>query len=159
MTDNIKKYIHNTQDKGDVAMQESCIFCKILKEEIPSFTVYEDDLFRVILDRFPAVPGHVLIIPKLHHENIFDMPANVATSIYPLARKMARVIKEAMGADGINVIQNNGAAAGQAVFHFHLHIVPRYMGDGVQLNSTSNGETTLEELALVAEKIKKVLEY
>lgn len=138
-------------------MQESCIFCKILKGEIPSFTVYEDELFKVILDRFPATQGHMLIIPKLHHESIFDMPANVATGIYPLARKMSKVVKEAMGADGINIVQNNGIAAGQAVFHFHLHVIPRYENDGIQINKTSNGETTLEQLEEVAHKIKKVL--
>lgn len=138
-------------------MQDSCIFCKILKGEIPSFTIYEDELFKVILDRFPAAQGHMLIIPKLHHENIFDMPANVATSIYPLARKMSKVVKEVMGAEGINIVQNNGTAAGQAVFHFHLHIIPRYENDGVQINKTSNGEITLEELEEVANKIKKLL--
>lgn len=138
-------------------MQDNCIFCKILEGEIPSFTVYEDELFKVIMDRFPAAPGHVLIIPKKHHENIFDMPANVATAIYPLARKMARVLKEAVGAEGINIVQNNGEAAGQAVFHFHLHVIPRHKADGVQINRTSNGDTTLEELEVVAKKIKEIL--
>lgn len=138
-------------------MQESCIFCKILKGEIPSFTVYEDELFKVIMDRFPASEGHVLIIPKLHHESIFDMPANVATAIYPLARKMARAVKEAVGADGVNIVQNNGEAAGQAVFHFHLHVVPRHANDGVQINKSSNMDATVEELEVVTNKIRKVL--
>lgn len=138
-------------------MQDNCIFCKILEGEIPSFTVYEDELFKVIMDRFPAAPGHVLIIPKRHHENIFDMSANVATAIYPLARKMARVVKEAVGAEGINIVQNNGEAAGQAVFHFHLHVIPRHTNDGVQINKTSNGDTTIEELEVVAQKIKALL--
>lgn len=138
-------------------MQDNCIFCKILEGEIPSFTVYEDELFKVIMDRFPAAPGHVIIIPKRHHESIFDMSANVATAIYPLARKMARVVKEAVGAEGINIVQNNGEAAGQSVFHFHLHVIPRHMKDGIQINKTSNGETTIEELEVVANKIKALL--
>ena len=138
-------------------MQDNCIFCKILEGDIPSFTVYEDELFKVIMDRFPAAPGHVLIIPKRHHENIFDMPANVATALYPLARKMSRVVKEAVGAEGINIVQNNGEAAGQAVFHFHLHVVPRHKGDGVQINRTSNGDTTIQELEIIANKIKALL--
>lgn len=135
-------------------MQADCIFCKIIKGEIPSYTIYEDDRYKVILDRFPAAPGHALIIPKCHHNDIFDMPDAVAEGMYPLAKKMAVLLQKATHADGINVVQNNGEASGQAVFHFHLHLVPRKYGDGVKLNQTSNQETSLEELAEMQQKIK-----
>lgn len=135
-------------------MENNCIFCKIIKGEVPSFTIYEDELYKVILDRFPAAPGHALIIPKVHHVDIFDMPPEVAEGIYPLAKKMAVLLKKAMESDGINIVQNNGEASGQAVFHFHLHLIPRTFKDGVKLNQSSNQNTSLEELAIVMDKIK-----
>lgn len=135
-------------------MKDDCIFCKIIKGEIPSFTVYEDETFKVILDRFPAAPGHVLIIPKAHYSDMFELPEEVATKVYPLAKKMATRIKEVMGAEGINIIQNNGEVAGQSVHHFHLHIIPRKMGDDIVLNKSSNMDTTIEELEAIWHKLK-----
>lgn len=132
-----------------------CIFCKILKGDIPSFTVYEDEDFKVILDRFPASKGHVLILPKNHYENLFDLPTEISAKLYPLVQHLAKGIKEAVQADGINIVQNNGAAAGQSVFHFHMHIIPRFTEDQVVLNQTSHGETTLEELENIAQLIKQ----
>ncbi len=137
-------------------MKADCIFCKIIQGDIPSFTVYEDDLFKVILDRFPAAPGHMLIIPKQHYQDIFDLPEDVAKALYPLAKQMAVRIKKATGAEGINILQNNGQAAGQSVYHFHLHLVPRKAGDGIVLNKSSNGATTLEELEEILDKIKRL---
>lgn len=138
-------------------MSNECIFCKIIKGEIPSYTVYEDDIFKVILDRFPAAPGHALIIPKAHYSDMFELTDEVAEKLYPLAKKIATAIKKAVGADGINIIQNNGEAAGQSVHHFHLHILPRKAGDGIVLNKSSNGDTTLEELEAVLKQIKAQL--
>jgi len=135
-------------------MKDDCIFCKIIKGEIPSFTVYEDDMFKVILDRFPAAPGHVLIIPKAHYSDMFELSEEVAMRLYPLAKKIATRIKEVMGAEGINIVQNNGEVAGQSVYHFHLHIIPRKMGDGIVLNKSSNGDTTIEELEAVWHQLK-----
>ncbi len=135
-------------------MNNECIFCKIIKGEIPSFTIYEDDLFKVILDRFPAAPGHALIIPKAHYSDIFEIGDKEAAALYPLAKKMAAQIKKAVGAEGINIVQNNGEVAGQSVYHFHLHIIPRKSGDGIILNKSTNGNTTIEELAAVLEQIK-----
>ncbi|WP_070000663.1 HIT family protein [Cellulosilyticum sp. I15G10I2] len=135
-------------------MKEECIFCKIISGDIPSFTIYEDERYKVILDRFPTSPGHALILPKSHHVDIFDMPDETAYGMYPLAKKIAVLLSKAMQADGINIVQNNGEAAGQAVFHFHLHLIPRKYGDGVRLNQTSGQDTTIEELAEVFEKIK-----
>ena len=135
-------------------MSNDCIFCKIIKGEIPSFIVYEDDTFKVILDRFPATPGHALIIPKVHADDIFDLPEETAAKLYPLAKKIAAKIKEAVGAEGINIVQNNGEVAGQSVHHFHLHIIPRKSGDQITLNKSSNTDTTLEELEAVLKKIQ-----
>lgn len=136
----------------------NCIFCKIISGEIPSFTVYEDTDFKVIMDRFPAAPGHVLVLTKQHHENILDMPQEIGEKIYPVVKKVAQAITQAMGAPGVNILQNNGAIAGQAVFHSHIHIIPRTEKDGVAINKTSNQDTTLEELELIANKIRKELE-
>lgn len=135
-------------------MKDDCIFCKIIKGEIPAFTVYEDDTFKVILDRFPAAVGHVLIIPKAHYSDMFELPEEVAMKLYPLAQKIAKRVKEVTGAEGINIVQNNGAVAGQSVYHFHLHIIPRKMDDGIVLNQSSNVDTTIEELEAVWHQLK-----
>ena len=137
-------------------MSTECIFCKIIKGDIPSFTIYEDDLFKVILDRFPAAPGHALIIPKAHYKDMFELPQEVVEALYPLAQKIAIQIKKAVGAEGMNVVQNNGDVAGQSVYHFHLHLVPRKAGDGIILNKSSNGETTLEELEMTLKQIQEL---
>lgn len=135
-------------------MKDDCIFCKIINGEIPAFTVYEDDTFKVILDRFPAAAGHVLIIPKAHYSDMFELPEEVAMKLYPLAQKIAKRVKEVTGAEGINIVQNNGAVAGQSVYHFHLHIIPRKMDDGIVLNQSSNVDTTIEELEAVWHQLK-----
>ena len=135
-------------------MNNDCIFCKIIKGEIPSFTIYEDDLFKVILDRFPAAPGHALIIPKNHYKDMFELGEKEAAALYPLAQKIGAKIKEAMGAEGMNIVQNNGVVACQSVYHFHLHLIPRKAHDGVVLNKTTNADTTIEELEAVFAKIK-----
>lgn len=135
----------------------NCIFCKIISGDIPSFTVYEDEDFKVIMDRFPASPGHVLVLTKMHHENILDMPEEISQKLYPLVKKIAQAITKALGVPGVNVLQNNGEIAGQAVFHSHVHIIPRRSEDGVVLNKTSRQDTTLEELENIAKQIKKAL--
>lgn len=135
-------------------MSADCIFCKIIKGEIPSFTIYEDDLFKVILDRFPAAPGHALIIPKTHYADMFELGEKEAAALYPLAQKIGAQIKKAVGAEGMNIVQNNGEVASQSVHHFHLHLIPRKANDGITLNKSSNTDTTIEELAAVLEQIK-----
>ena len=110
---------------------ENCIFCKIANGEIPSRTLYEDDMFRVILDLSPATKGHALILPKEHYKNLYEIEEGTAAKALPLAKKMATVMTEKLGCDGYNVIQNNNEVAGQTVFHFHLHLIPRYKGDAV----------------------------
>lgn len=109
---------------------DNCIFCKIANGEIPSNTIYEDDLFRVILDNGPATKGHALVLPKEHYANLFEIPEDVAAGAVKVAKKVAGTMKEKLSCDGLNLVQNNGETAGQTVMHFHLHIIPRYENDG-----------------------------
>lgn len=113
-----------------------CIFCKIANGEIPSARLYEDDDFRVILDLGPASKGHALILPKAHAANIYELPDELAGKAMILAKKMAAKMTETLKCDGFNILQNNGEIAGQTVFHFHLHLIPRYKDDGVGLTWT-----------------------
>lgn len=113
---------------------ENCIFCKIANGEIPSATLYEDGDFRVILDLGPASKGHALILPKTHAANLYELPDELAAKVMVLAKKMATKMTEALSCDGFNVVQNNGECAGQTVFHFHMHLIPRYTGDGVGIS-------------------------
>ncbi len=114
-------------------MEENCIFCKIARGDIPSATLYEDEEFRVILDLGPASKGHALVIPKIHAANLFELPDETAAKALVIAKKVAAQLKEGLQADGLNVVQNNGAAAGQTVDHFHIHLIPRYENDTVNV--------------------------
>lgn len=108
---------------------DDCIFCKIANGEIPSSTIYEDEDFRVFLDLNPAARGHALIVPKEHYADLFELDEEMAEKAFVLAKRLAGKMKAALDCDGFNLIQNNGEAAGQTVFHFHLHLIPRYQGD------------------------------
>lgn len=134
---------------------ENCIFCKIASGEIPSATLYEDEDFRVILDLGPATKGHSLILPKKHAANISEMPDELLGRAMSVAKKVAVAMKEGLSCDGVNVVQNNGEAAGQTVFHFHMHIIPRYKGDNAGV-SWKPGKLTDEakEEVLNAVKVK-----
>lgn len=111
----------------------NCIFCKIANGEIPSRTIYEDDDFRVIMDLAPATKGHSLILPKEHYKNVYELADDTAAKVLPLAKKMATLMTEKLGADGFNIVQNNNEVAGQTVFHFHVHLIPRYNDDNQSL--------------------------
>ena len=113
--------------------KENCIFCKIAAGEIPSATIYEDDDFRVILDIEPASKGHALILPKDHYANLYELPEELASKALVVAKKVITKMTEIVGCDGYNVLQNNGEAAGQTVFHFHMHLIPRYKEDDVTI--------------------------
>lgn len=108
---------------------DNCIFCKLANGVIPTNTVYEDGEFRVILDASPATKGHALILPKEHYANLFEIDDEVLAKAAKLAKKVVTHEKEALGCDGYNLVQNNGEAAGQTVFHFHMHLIPRYAGE------------------------------
>ena len=126
----------------------NCIFCKIANGEIPSTTLYEDEDFRVILDLGPATRGHALLLPKEHYKNLFELDDETAQKAILVAKKMAGKMKDALGADGFNLVQNNGEAAGQTVFHFHMHLIPRYENDNAGI-LWEPGETTPEDMAEV----------
>ena len=106
-----------------------CIFCKLANGEIPTATLYENEDFRVILDAGPATKGHCLILPKAHYADIYEIPDEVLEKAAVLARKMSIRLTKALACDGLNIVQNNKPAAGQTVFHFHMHLIPRYVDD------------------------------
>ena len=130
-----------------------CIFCKIANGEIPSATLYEDEDFRVILDLGPASKGHALILPKAHAANIYEISDDMAAKAMILAKKMATKMTEALKCDGFNIVQNNGEPAGQTVFHFHMHLIPRYEGDQVGI-TCKPGTLTDEVKNEILEKLK-----
>ena len=127
-----------------------CIFCKIANGEIPSNTIYEDDDFRVILDLGPATKGHALVLPKKHYADLFEIPEETVAGAAKVAKKVAATMKEKLGCDGLNLVQNNGEAAGQTVFHFHMHLIPRYKDDDAKLGWKVHDITDAEITDLVA---------
>lgn len=110
-------------------MKDDCIFCKLANGVFDTNTYYEDENFRVIFDVNPATKGHVLVLPKEHYANVYEMPDELVAKAYQVAKKVAEEMKDITGCEGINILQNNGEAAGQTVFHFHIHVIPRY-GEG-----------------------------
>ena len=129
-------------------VKDDCIFCKLANGVFPTNTIYEDESFRVILDLGPATKGHALILPKNHYANIYEIPEDVAGDVMKLAKKMATHMTEKLNCDGFNLVQNNGEAAGQTVFHFHYHLIPRYKDDNQHIlwEPTSPSAEELEEL-------------
>lgn len=107
-------------------IDDNCIFCKLANGMIPTNTIYEDDMFRVILDAAPASKGHALILPKEHYADLYEIEEETAGLAMKLAKKMAVHMTKVLNCDGFNLVQNNGEVAGQTVFHFHLHLIPRY---------------------------------
>ena len=135
----------------------NCIFCKIILGEIPSSVLYEDEDFKVILDIFPASKGHAIILSKKHYTNLFELEDDVAGKVLIAAKKVATAMKEELGCDGINLLQNNGEAAGQSVFHIHFHLIPRYKDDNI-LIKWKTGKYEDGEAAELAKKIANRLE-
>ena len=133
-----------------------CIFCKIANGLIPSATLYEDEDFRVILDLGPASRGHGLILPKGHYRDLWELDEKVAAKILPLAGKVGAAMTRALKCDGLNLVQNNGEAAGQTVMHFHVHMIPRYHG-GPKIVAWEPGTVSQEEMAQIAEAVKAEL--
>lgn len=134
--------------------EENCIFCKIANGGIPSATLYEDDDFRVILDLGPASKGHALILPKEHYANLYELPDELAGKVLVLAKQMITKLSKILECDGYNVVQNNGEPAGQTVFHFHVHLIPRYQGDQVGLG-WKMGELSDADKEEILSKIKE----
>lgn len=134
---------------------DNCIFCKLANGDIPTNMIYEDDMFAVILDASPATRGHALILPKEHAANIYELSDETASRIFVLAKKMAVKMTELLKCDGFNIVQNNGEVAGQTVFHFHMHLIPRYKGDGNEEKLCWNHqEFTPEEMKEICDLLK-----
>ncbi len=131
-------------------MKDDCIFCKLANGVFPTNSIYEDEDFNVILDLAPASKGHALILPKQHADNLYELPDETAGKALVLAKKLAKTMKEKLGCDGLNVVQNNGTVAGQTVFHFHMHLIPRYEDDGQNI-AWNPREASAEELTAVRE--------
>ena len=133
-----------------------CIFCAIVAGEIPAATVYEDEHVLAFMDIAPANPGHTLVIPKQHYRNIFDMPAEVGSQIMQAAIPIANAIRAALNPDGLNLFQANEPAAFQTVFHFHLHLIPRWENDSIR-SPWRPREGSPEEIGDIAIKIREAL--
>lgn len=133
-----------------------CLFCKIAAREIPATIVYEDSDFLAFLDIRPINLGHTLVIPKVHCRNIFDYPASTLERLGPVLQKLAVAVRDGMHADGINVSMNNEPAAGQIIFHAHVHVTPRYQNDEHR-PGYSRADATPDDLAEAATKITHAL--
>jgi len=124
------------------------LFHKIIQNEIHRYKIYEDEDFLVILDKFPANPGHCLILPKIPARDIFDLSEQLIAKLYPLAKRIAFAVKIATGCDGVNILQNNGAAAGQVIFYFHMHIIPRFTNDSIRIKTASMDGQIDDDMAI-----------
>ena len=133
-------------------MKNDCIFCAIAAGEIPCFKVYEDDVVLAYLDINPCTKGHTLVLPKAHSAGLLDTPPDALKEIVARVQKVAAHVKEVLGCDGFNILQNNGEAAGQSVFHLHFHIVPRYK-DGPSLTFQSQ-KGDMAALAALGERLR-----
>ena len=133
----------------------NCIFCKLANGDIPTNAIYEDDDFKVILDASPASKGHALILPKEHYANIYEIDEEVLAKASRLAKKIITHEKEILKCDGYNVVQNNGEVAGQTVFHFHMHLIPRYENaKNNDMLQWSHETFTPEEMAEICTSLK-----
>ena len=135
----------------DTGAMSDCVFCRIVAGELPSTRVHEDDRVIALMDIFPATRGHVLVIPRAHAADLRDVAPDDLTAAAAAARLLAGRAFDRLGADGVTVMQSNGAAAWQTVFHYHVHVIPRYDGDPLVLPWTPGGEPApAEELEAIA---------
>lgn len=137
-------------------VEKECIFCKLANGTVPSSTVYEDEVFRVILDLGPASKGHALILTKDHYRDLTDLDEAAASKALSLAGRLGAAMKKALGCSGFNVVQNNGEAAGQTVFHFHVHVIPRYEG-GPEMVTWKPGKAEAEQLEQISHCLKETM--
>ncbi len=141
---------------SDLTFDEFCIFCKIVRKQAPSSVIYEDNTILVFLDIRPLNMGHTLVIPKAHYVDIFDIPEKELSQMYKVAKQVSFAVKKATNADGISIIQQNGKAAGQDIFHIHVHVVPRFEGQKLPPFSELK-EVERAKLDALASKIKQQL--
>ncbi len=132
-----------------------CIFCRIVSRKAPAHRVYEDERTLVFMDIFPVADGHTLIVPKAHCDDLFDADPEDLSALIARSRDVAHAIRRVLSPDGLGVFQLNGAAAGQTVFHYHMHLIPRHHGDGLQVHSRTPGDP--ERLADLARQLAEVM--
>ena len=130
----------------------NCLFCSIVEGHIPAYIIYQDEYYLAIMDRYPSAKGHVLILPKRHVEDIYGLNPEEAAALVPLAQKISTKMRDVLGIDGLNLLQNNGKAAGQVIDHFHLHLIPRYENDGIVIKGAPTGQTA-DELEQFTKKL------
>lgn len=130
-----------------------CIFCRIIAGEIPSHMVYEDDHTLAFLDIHPATRGHTLVIPKQHAADLFSITPEALTATAQTSQTVARILQKGLQVDGVKIMQNNGKAAGQDVFHYHVHVIPRWHGDRA-VGSWQPGETDHAALGALAAELR-----
>jgi histidine triad (HIT) family protein len=139
-----------------LAFDEACVFCKIVRKQAPASIIYEDADVIAFLDIRPLNLGHTLVIPKAHYVDIFDIPNKLLSKAHMVGKQVSPAIKKATSANGISIIQQNGKAAGQDIFHFHVHVVPRFEGQRLPRFSDLK-EVERTKLDAMAEKIKQQL--
>jgi histidine triad (HIT) family protein len=139
-----------------MTLDADCIFCRIIRREVPSFRVFEDDRTLAFMDIHPANPGHVLVIPKLHSESLFALDPDDLTATVLLAQRVAQAVQKALQPYGLNIVQANGPGAAQSVPHFHWHVLPRAEDDGLLMNwPLQSGD--MAAIADAAERIRAAL--
>ena len=129
-----------------------CIFCKIVNGEVSAKKIYEDEKTIAFLSIGPLTSGHTLVIPKEHYEDIFDMPEELLKEVFVSVKKVSEILKEKLKCDGINILNSNGKVAQQDVFHYHVHVIPRYAGSKFKLKSENSSPGNIDE---VFKKIKE----
>ncbi len=143
-----------------MTVPSDCVFCQIMQKQAPASIIYEDDAVIAFLSNRPVNPGHTLVAPKKHYTNVYDIPLEEAAYLFKVAKRIAEAVRDATDAEGIRIVQNNGEAAGQVIFHLHVHIIPmkphnQFSHDGAFRDR--NFPRTVEELEADAEKIRSCL--
>ena len=131
-------------------IKDDCIFCKLANGVFPTNKIYEDDDFTVILDAAPASRGHALILPKQHFDNLYVSDDEILAKLLPVAKKVANAMKKTFNCDGVNIVQNNEPAAGQTVFHLHVHAIPRFNDDNVGIGWPQNETDAYEQVKIAS---------
>lgn len=134
---------------------DTCLFCNIIKGKVPSVKLYEDEMTYAFMDIMPQSDGHMLVIPKHHTDDFFELPMEWASACLATAQKLAKAAKATLNPQGTLIMQLNGAAAGQTVFHYHVHVIPRWTGKTLKLHAREM--TPAEELEPIAERIRAAL--
>lgn len=135
-------------------MTDECIFCQIVAGDMPSYTVYEDEQTLAFLDVNPVSEGHTLVVPKVHAAQITELDAEITGAVFQTAQKLAQRAETKLGAQGVNLLQSNGEAAGQEINHVHVHVIPRYPGDGFTFNF-DNEELEEEQADKLLSQLRK----